>query len=102
MAQDQPPRPLRQPKLDPTGNRSQFLSLGPRLFPVQLAPTPARSGVVGEIHNDAFRGAGFGTSVRGRGGVFLLLVSGVGLFGEAGVVGHEGLQGGVRLARVPL
>lgn len=92
MAQNQPARPLRQSKLDTARHGSQLLSLGPRLLPLQLAPAPARSGLVGQIHNDAFRGAGFGVSVWGLGGVLLLFVSGVGLAGEVGVVGDERLQ----------
>lgn len=95
MAQNQPPRPLRQSELDTARHRPQLLRLGTRLFPLQLALAPARSGLVGEIHNDAFRGAGFGAGVRSPGGVLWLLVSGVGMVGEAGVVGDEGLQGGV-------
>lgn len=47
--------------------------------------------MVGEVHDDAFGGAGFGAGVRGRVRVFWLLVSWVGMVGKAGMVGHEGL-----------
>ena len=102
VAKSQPPRPLRQPKLDTARHRPQFLRLGTRLLPFQFAPTPARSGVVGEIHDDAVGGAGFGASVRGFGGVLLLFVSGLGLAGQFAVVGYEGVQGGLRLEGVSL
>ena len=102
MAKSQPPRPLRQSKLDTACHRPQFLRLGTRLLSFQLAPTPARSGVVGKIHHDAFGSARFGASIRGLGGVLLLLVSGMGLAGQFAVVGYEGVQGGVRLERLSL
>ena len=58
--------------------------------------------MVGEIHDDALGGTGFGISVRGFGGILLLSVSRLGLAGQFAVVGYEGVQGGVRLEGVSL
>ena len=88
--QDQPPRSLRQPKLDPARHWAQLLRLGTGVLYLQLLDSAPSYGLVGEIHDDFERRARLGTGVW-TGGCFLWIC--VPRLDEwIYVVGNRGLQ----------
>lgn len=74
---NQPPRPLWQPQLDPTSHRSELLRLGSRLLYLQLRHPQEGNGMVGQVHHDPERGAGFGIGIWFGGGVLWVCVPGL-------------------------
>lgn len=91
--QDQSPRALRLPQLDPSSHRPQLLGLGSRLLRLQLCDSPESRGLVGEIHHDAQCGSRLGSGFRA--GDCILWIRVPRIDGGIQVVGHGDLQEGL-------